>query len=245
VQDTENVRRSNRGYGKSQFTTFESPTEQDAVGWVSVMGETVTIPPQRTRVLRAKIVVPRDTPADASVTRAIRVHARAMGQSDEPRARTAEAAVLIVASGPKALPAGLEVVTQEIVRGSSGVPTLALASIKNTGGRLAKAWGEMSLSASGGQAVATMQIPATWPRLILPGAVQEFRLPIPPLYNGEYTFSGKLTPGQPSEGAVEFEESFSVETGISKELFQPTPEPEPLKGGGSESTASGAALTEE
>jgi len=217
--------------------TYASQWPADTPQWVEVPTASFTLGPGRSRAFRAQVIIPRDRPSAGTVVCAVLVKARAIGEaSPDGVASIGEYPVLIVARAPKAPPAKLESQGLELVRPAPGSnPMAAVLRVKNIGGQLGQISGKMWLEGPQGTEMSKLEIGEQVREQILPGGIREFRLPLPPLDKGEHCVFARLKAGRDTPEALEVEESFTITIGV----------PEPLKDSGSESTASGAALTEE
>ncbi len=217
--------------------TYASRWPADTPQWVEVPSASFTLAAGRSRAFHAQVVIPRDRPIGGTVACAVLIKAHTLApHTEEEGASIGEYPVLIIARDPQAPPAKLESQGLELVRASpESNPTAAVVQVKNVGGQLGDITGQMWLEGPQGIEMSRLEIGERSREQILPGGIREFRLPLPPLDKGEHTVFAKLNPGRQGEGTLEMQESFTVTIGV----------PEGLKDSGSESTASGAALTEE
>jgi hypothetical protein len=106
---------------------------------------------------------------------------------DQERSSGNEFGVIVVAVGHNSRPAQLTAGKPRLIRSSEDRnPTAAVVEVRNVGGRVAKALGQMILERTTGQRILTKEIGATQEEIILPGMIRDFRMPIGALDAGEF-----------------------------------------------------------
>lgn len=160
---------------------------------VKVIPESLEVAPRRTAVLRAQISVPRDTSGIGAFMRA--VHIKISGpKTEEEWGNDTEFGVLLVASDPKSPPAEMEIDELTLIRPNpDSNPATAVVSLKNSGEKVARFKGEIAVERVTGESIATMEIGRGQDEIILPGAVREYRMGIPPLDAGDFRVRAEFT----------------------------------------------------
>ena len=162
------------------FYTF--PAKPDtAAGWISVEPAAFNIGPGQRKTILARAVIPRGRKEYETVVQAIRIRATALTEDDGWKSGV-DRAVLVVAAGPKASPAKLELAEPELLRSDPDKnPTTAVFRVKNVGEKIARFRGTLTLERASGQDLLTVDVGTSSAEIILPNSEREFRLRIPPL----------------------------------------------------------------
>ncbi|MHA1484299.1 MAG: COG1470 family protein [Candidatus Thorarchaeota archaeon] len=162
------------------FYTF--PAKPDtAAGWISVEPAAFNIGPGQRKTILARAVIPKGRKEYETVVQAIRIQATALTEDDGWKSGV-DRAVLVVAAGPKASPAKLELAEPELLRSDPDKnPTTALFRVKNVGEKIARFRGTLTLERASGQDLLTVDVGTSSAEIILPNSEREFRLRIPPL----------------------------------------------------------------
>jgi hypothetical protein len=201
--------------------TYEEFAAESDGGWVTVSPDSLTVAPRRSAVVRAQAVRPRENRGQAVLVRAVRIRAEAdptPGHDDWSSG--AEYGVLIIAQDPNAAPASLEELSFDLIRTTpQSNPSAAVLRVVNSGGKLARAGGEMVLERESGAKIASLAIGAAAQRvLILPGDEREFRMALPPLDFGGFRVRAEVNPGHRAGQGVQAVETFKVTTRIPEGL---------------------------
>jgi hypothetical protein len=131
---------------------------------------------------------------------------------------TGEKQVLIHAYDAKSKPAALEVQKFDLIRPRvEQNPTACVFQVKNTGGKIGRILGIISIERETGQEVGYLSIGSQeTPEFILPGNIREFRFTIPTLDKGRFKLIASLDMNKRGNEVLHKEKSF-LAVGISKE----------------------------
>jgi hypothetical protein len=170
---------------RNGFLTF-SEMHEASDDWVEILPESLRLDSRRMSTARVTIRVPREREEDVTLIRAVRLEAESE-EIDPGWGSGNELGVVIVAVDPRAPAAMLTVDKPTLIRSSPKKnPSAAVVTVVNTGGRVARVYGEMILERGSGERIITMDIGKNEDQIILPGKERQFRMPLSPLDKGKF-----------------------------------------------------------
>lgn len=203
---------------KNGFLTYQEGGTSEA-GWVRLSSESLAVQPRRTYTVLAQVTVPKDRPDTGALLRAVRLTASAPSK-DEEWASENEFAILIVAVDPKAPPAELSMKEPKLIRSSPEKnPSVVVLEVRNSGGRVARVYGQIVLGRASGQQIMKMEIGSTGDEIILPGMEREFRMPLGPLDADDFRVRAELRTIGKRRSVVRSEVTFTSTTAIPEGLL--------------------------
>jgi len=212
---------------RNGMLTYVEAGDTDAAPWLTVSPVSFDLGPNRSTAVRVQASIPRSGETAAPLIRVLRLQAEAPSTPDHADwASGGEYPVLIVIQDPRAPAASLETVSFDVVRPNRQQnPTAAVILVKNTGGKVARAYGRITLERTSGEEIAYMDIGASQGELILPGGEREFRMPLPTLDKGEFRIRAEISPGPGGGEKAVAEEEFETYTDIPEGLKKASEEP--------------------
>jgi len=163
--------------------------------WIDLSEKELTIESKRTGIVRTEIVVPEDFKESFDAMKVVQIQAIRVQEktgTEQEWGSVGESTIPILVYDALAENPKLECSKFEIVRAAKEKnPTAGIIRLKNTGKKIAKIRGRISLSKAERE-FAYREIGFPQPELILPGYEREFRIEIPPLEEGEFTVAAEL-----------------------------------------------------
>jgi len=164
--------------------------------WIDVTPESLTIEALHTKALKVKISVPEDYKTAFKSTHVLRIKAYPKEKKSSEKGgwgSLGEYPVLISTYDALAKPASLEISKFEIIRPTPDQnPTALVLRVKNSGEKLGRIMGKISVLRISGKEISYMDIGTMQPEIILPGSGREFRAEMPTLNQGNFKIIASL-----------------------------------------------------
>jgi P pilus assembly chaperone PapD len=194
--------------------SYAEVSQSETPDWLLIFPEVFNLEPKRSTVVRTQVMIPKTSSNSLPLIGVVRLQAEAAGtEYNQDWSSGGDFAVFIVTVAPKAPRASLKTVSFNLVRLTpQHNPGAAVLRVKNTGGRIARAYGRIVLERTSGVEIAHMDIGRFQSELILPGSEREFRMPLPPLDQGKFRVRAEIAPGQEGRKSVRAEKVFTTET---------------------------------
>lgn len=204
----------------SGMFTYTETAQYETLDWLSVTPETFDLGPRRSTTVRVQAAIPKTGSLPMPLVAVVRLQAfAAPTEYHGDWSSGGEFPVIVVVQDPKAPEANLEIVRFEVVRPSREQnPSAAVLRVKNTGSKVARAYGMILLERSSGQEIARMEIGSSQPELITSGSEREFRMPLGPLDAGKFRVRAELSvlgdKGSTKRAEVTFQSTATVPAGL-------------------------------